>query len=432
MVSVALGSLDTAIANTALPAISADLKVDAAASVWVVNAYQLAVVAVLLPLAALGDVWSPRRVFLIGLIVFIVGSLACAVSPTLEFLAASRALQGIGAGGIMAVNLALVKLIFLPHQLGRGVGLNAFVVGIGFSLGPTVASLILSVADWPWLFAINVPIGLLGLLLGLKSIPKDHGRLEGHRFDPWMALLAAITFAAFISSLTTAAQNESLLVIGASIGVCVISALALLKRQVGHPAPMFPVDLLARPMFRLSVLTSICSFATQGLAFVSLPFYFETVLHRDPIQTGFLMTSWAIVVALLAPFAGRWSDRYPPAAMGSLGMVILSLGMFSLAIMSAETSAGSIGMRMAVCGLGFALFQSPNLKAIMSSAPNQRASGASGMVAMARLTGQTSGAALVALCLNLGGNAGATWAIGLGALTAAMAAGFSMVRLWAK
>lgn len=432
MVSVALGSLDTAIANTALPAISADLQTDAAASVWVVNAYQLAVVAVLLPLAALGDVWSPRRVFLIGLVVFIIGSLACALSPTLAVLAVARALQGIGAGGIMAVNLALVKLIFLPQHLGRGVGLNAFVVGIGFSLGPTVASLVLSVASWPWLFAINVPIGLIGLVMGMKSIPKGHGRLDGHRFDPWMALLAAITFAAFILALTTAAQNESAGLILGAIAVCLVAGLGLLRRQQGHAAPMFPVDLLARPMFRLSVLTSICSFSTQGLAFVALPFYFETVLHRDPIQTGFLMTSWAIVVTALAPFAGRWSDRYPPAAMGGLGMVVLSLGMTSLAIMPAEASAASIAVRMGLCGLGFALFQSPNLKAIMSSAPSQRASGASGMVAMARLTGQTGGAAMVALCLNWGGYHGATWAIGLGAGTAALAATFSLVRLWAK
>ena len=432
MVSVALGSLDAAIANTALPAISADLQTDAATSVWVVNAYQLAVVAVLLPLAALGDVWSPRRVFLIGLVIFIIGSLACALAPTLSMLALARALQGIGAGGIMAVNLALVKLIFLPQHLGRGVGLNAFVVGIGFSLGPTVASLILSVMSWHWLFAINVPIGLVGLALGLKSIPRGHGKVDGHRFDAWMAVLAAVTFAAFILALTTAAQNESVGLILAAVVLCLIAGMGLLRRQKGHFAPMFPVDLLARPMFRLSVLTSICSFSTQGLAFVALPFYFETVLHRDPIQTGFLMTSWAIVVALLAPFAGRWSDRYPPAAMGGLGMVVLSLGMLSLAVMPAEASASSIVLRMAVCGLGFALFQSPNLKAIMSSAPSQRASGASGMVAMARLTGQTGGAAMVALCLNWGGNPGATWAIALGAATAALAAVFSLVRLWAK
>ena len=432
MVSVCLGSLDAAIANTALPAISADLQIDAATSVWVVNAYQLAVVAVLLPLAALGDFWGPRRVFLIGLVVFTLGSLACALSTSLPALAAARALQGVGSGGIMAVNLSLIRLIFSPHQLGRGVGLNAFVVGLGFSLGPTVASLVLSVASWPWLFAINVPLGIMGLVMGLKAIPHSPAHSGSHRFDPTMGLLAGITFAAFTFALTSAAQRDPLALVLSAVAVCVLSGLALLRRQVGHPAPMLPVDLLAKPMFSLSVLTSICSFATQGMAFVALPFYFETVLHRDPIQTGFLMTSWAIVVAGVAPFAGRWSDRYPPAAMGGLGMALLSLGMVSLALMPSDASVAGIVLRMAWCGLGFGLFQSPNLKAIMSSAPAARAGGASGMVALARLTGQTSGAAMVALCLNLSGNSGATWALGLGAFTAALAAMFSVTRLWAK
>jgi DHA2 family multidrug resistance protein-like MFS transporter len=430
--AVFLGSLDAAIANTALPAISADLHTEAAASVWVVNAYQLAVVAVLLPLAALGDFWGPRKVFLTGLVVFIIGSLACALSTNLPMLAISRALQGVGSGGIMAVNLALIRLIFLPSQLGRGVGLNAFVVGVGFSLGPTVASLMLTIASWPWLFAINVPLGLLGLMLGRKSIPRTAPHSGSHRFDPAMAALAGITFAAFITTMTSAAQREPLLVVLGALGVCLVAGAGLLRRQAGHPAPMLPVDLLARPMFSLSVLTSTCSFATQGLAFVSLPFYFENVLHRDPIQTGFLMTAWAAVVAALAPFAGRWSDRYPPAAMGAIGMVILSSGMVALTLMDADATVAGIVARMAWCGLGFALFQSPNLKAIMSSAPPARASGASGMVALARLTGQTSGAAMVAFCLSLGGMQGATWALGLGALTAALAAGFSVGRLWAR
>ncbi|WP_247596979.1 MFS transporter [Hydrogenophaga sp. PAMC20947] len=430
--AVFLSALDTAIANTALPAISADLRAGAAASVWVVNAYQLAVVAVLLPFAALGDFWGPRRVFLMGLVVFTVGSLGCALSTSLPALSLARVVQGVGAGGIMAVNLALVRLIFAPGQLGRGVGLNAFVVGLGFSLGPTVASLVLSVVSWPWLFGINVPLGILGWVLGRRAIPHSPAHSASHRFDPAMAVLAGLTFAGFTLAISLAGQRASLALVLSAVSVCLVCGVALLRRQSGHPAPMLPVDLLARPLFSLSVLTSICSFATQGLAFVSLPFYFETVLHRDPIQTGFLMSSWAVVVAGIAPFAGRWSDRYAPATMGGVGMAILSLGMVSLALMPADASVTGIVLRMAVCGLGFGLFQSPNLRAIMSSAPGERAGGASGMVALSRLTGQTGGAAMVALCLSLGGTSGAGWALSLGAATAALAAAFSASRLWAK
>ncbi len=442
--AVALGALDTAIANTALPAIGADLHSAAAASVWVINAYQMAVVACLLPLAAFSDVVGPKRVFIWGNVVFTVGSLCCLLAPSLVWLALARGLQGIGAAGVMAVNLSLIRLIFLPTQLGRGVGMNAFVVGLGFCMGPTVASLVLSVASWPWLFGINLPVGLLGWYLGTRFIPGRASQASRaphptsskadaiQRFDVPLAALTGLTFGAFILTLTAAAQQSDGQVIAASAIVTVLAGLALLRRQKGAPAPMFPVDLLSRPLFSLSVLTAIGAFATQGVAFVSLPFYFETVLLRDPIHTGFLMSAWALVVACVGPFAGRLSDRFPPAALGGIGLAILSMGMLSLKWMPLDASGWEIALRMGLCGLGFGFFQSPNLKAIMSSAPATRSGGASGMVAVARLTGQTTGAALTALCFTLAGTHGSGWALGLGAVTAATAAALSWSRLWAR
>lgn len=442
--AVALGALDTAIANTALPAIGADLHSAAAASVWVINAYQMAVVACLLPLAAFSDVVGPKRVFIWGNVVFTVGSLCCLLAPSLVWLALARGLQGIGAAGVMAVNLSLIRLIFLPTQLGRGVGMNAFVVGLGFCMGPTVASLVLSVASWPWLFGINLPVGLLGWYLGTRFIPGRASQASRaphptsskadalKRFDVPLAALTGLTFGAFILTLTAAAQQSDGQVIAASAIVTVLAGLALLRRQKGAPAPMLPVDLLSRPLFSLSVLTAICAFATQGVAFVSLPFYFETVLLRDPIHTGFLMSAWALVVACMGPFAGRLSDRFPPAALGGIGLAFLSMGMLSLKLMPLDASGWEIALRMGLCGLGFGFFQSPNLKAIMSSAPATRSGGASGMVAVARLTGQTTGAALTALCFTLAGTHGSGWALGLGAVTAATAAALSWSRLWAR
>ena len=161
---VALAALDTSIANTALPAIARDLQATAAQSIWIVNAYQLAVVAALFPLAALGDLWGARRVFLCGIALFTAASLACAFAPTLLTLSVARACQGVGAAGVMSVNIALIRMLFPASRLGRGVGLNALVVGTFFALGPSVASLVLSVATWHWLFAVSVPFGLLALV----------------------------------------------------------------------------------------------------------------------------------------------------------------------------------------------------------------------------------------------------------------------------
>ena len=189
---------------------------------------------------------------------------------------------------------------------------------------------------------------------------------------------------------------------------------------------------LRRPLFALSTATSICSFAVQGLAFVSLPFYFEDILGRSQVETGFLMTPWPLVVAMMAPIVGRLSDRYPAGILGSLGMALFGSGMALLAMLPTNPHVADIVWRMAVCGCGFGFFQVPNMKLLMSSAPPDRSGSASGIVATARLTGQTCGAALGALCFGLAGREGATVALVLGAAIAAVGCLMSSLRLIAK
>ncbi len=430
LLAVALATLDSTIVNTALPGIAADLRARPAQAIWVVNAYQLAVAGCLLPFAALGDRLGARQVHLGGLVAYMLASLGCALADSLTSLAIARALQGIAAAALMSVNIALIRAIYPPQMLGRGVGLNALVVGVSFAAGPTIASLVLSMAAWPWLFAINLPLALLSLLVAWPALPR--GYTAGHALDPLTALLTALCFASLIGALSAATQRQPLLVVGPLAALALGAGVLLLRRQAGHPAPMLPVDLLRRPMFALSICTAVASFCAQGLAFVSLPFFFETVLHRDPVQTGFLMAPWAIVVAAMAPIAGRLSDSQAPGLMGGIGLVILSAGMAAMALLPADASVLRITLGMAVCGLGFGLFQSPNLKAIMSAAPPQRAGGASGMVAMARLNGQALGAALVALCFGIAGSQGPTVALGLGAGFAALGALASAARLSVK
>ncbi|WP_416052008.1 MFS transporter [Cupriavidus basilensis] len=427
LVAVSLATLDTAIANTALPNIAASLHATPAASVWVINAYQLAMVATLLPFAALGGIVGHRRVYLGGLMLFIAASVVCALSWSLPTLVAARLLQGVGASAIMSVNAALISAIFPPHRLGRGVGLNALVVGVSFAVGPTVASIILSLGPWPWLFAVNLPIGLLALYIAWPALPQT---VRGaHRFDRVAAGLNVVMFASLIFALGEGAQRAPLGQSLAALALFLVAFVLLLRRERGHPAPMLPIDLLKRPMFALSTMTAICSFAAQGLAFVSLPFYFESVLGRSPIETGFLMTPWSAVVALMAPLAGRLSDRYAPGLLGGVGLAVMCMGMVSLALLPAHPSALDIGIRMAICGAGFGFFQSPNLKALMSSAPRERAGGASGVIATARLLGQATGAALVALSFGIAGRHGPTLALAIGAGFAGVASIASGLRL---
>jgi DHA2 family multidrug resistance protein-like MFS transporter len=427
LLAVALATLDTAIANTALPAIGADLHATPAASVWIINAYQLAMVATLLPFAALGGIVGQRRIYIGGLVVFTVASAVCALSWSLPTLVAARLLQGLGASAIMSVNTALISAIFPPHRLGRGVGLNALVVGVAFAVGPTVASIVLSLGTWPWLFAVNLPVGALALFIAWPALPQTPKSTHG--FDRVAAALNVVTFATLIFALGEAAQRSPSHVVLTALAIAFVAGVLLLRRERGHPAPMLPVDLFKRPMFALSTMTAVCSFAAQGLAFVSLPFYFEGVLGRTQVETGFLMTPWSVLVALMAPIAGRLSDRYPPGLLGGVGLAIMCGGMISLAMLPADPHAFEICIRMAICGAGFGFFQSPNLKAFMASAPRERSSGASGVVATARLLGQATGAALVALCFGIAGKHGPALALSLGAAFAGAASIASGLRL---
>ncbi len=430
LLAVALATLDSTIVNTALPGIAASLNAQPAQAIWVVNAYQLAIAGCLLPFAALGDWLGARRVHLGGLVAYIAAALGCALADSLTSLAIARALQGVAAAALMSVNIALIRAVYPPQTMGRGMGLNALVVGVSFAAGPTIASLVLSVAAWPWLFAINIPLAALSLLVAWPVLPRSSAR--GHALDPLTALFTAVCFASLIGALSAATQRQPLVVVLPLLVLALGAGALLLRRQAGHPAPMLPVDLLRRPMFALSICTAVAAFCAQGLAFVSLPFFFETVLHRDPVMTGFLMAPWAIVVAALAPVAGRLSDSQAPGLMGGIGLVVLAAGMAAMAVLPGDASVLRITLGMALCGAGFGLFQSPNLKAIMSAAPAERAGGASGMVAMARLNGQALGAALVALCFGIAGSQGPTLALGLGAGFAALGACASAARLFVK
>jgi MFS transporter, DHA2 family, multidrug resistance protein len=428
--ALTMASLDTAIANIALPAIAADLHVGPADVIWVVNVYQIALVATLLPLGALGEIVGHHRIYLGGLLLFTLASLLCAYAWSLESLLIARVLQGLGASGIMAVNTALVRFVFPGRLQGRGFGYNAMVVATAFTLGPTIASGILAVGPWSWLFAVNIPFGVVAILIGLRTLPRTPR--AAHAFDFPGALLAASCLGLFVLGIGSAAHHARTGLVLSELAAAVLFGWIVIRRQAGHPAPMLPIDLFQRPLFALSTATAICSFAVQGLAFVSLPFYFEDILGRSQVETGFFLTPWPLVVAVMAPIAGRLSDRYPVGILGSIGLALLGVGMALLAMLPANPHILDIVWRMAICGCGFGFFQAPNMKALMSSAPPGRSGAASSIVATARLTGQTTGAALAALCFSLAGREGATAALVLGAGFAAIGCVMSSLRLVVK
>ena len=327
MVVIAVGTtmavLDSSVANIALPAIAHQLRAAPAESVWIINAYQLAIVALLLPLAALGERIGYRRVYIAGVAVFTVGSLACALSGSLEALVVSRVIQGFGAAGIMGVNGALVRFTFPRASLGQGVGLNALVVSIAAAIGPTIASGVLAIGPWTWLFAVNVPFGLVNLAVAARVLP--HSDLSERATDWISGVLNALMFGLLFIGIDTFTHERGLgAVAAAEIAAAIVAGVLLMRREAHEERPLIPIDLLRIPLFAWSTVTSICAFSAYMLAFLALPFWFESALHRDQVQTGLLMTPWPVAVGLVAPIAGRLADRFPAAILGSAGLAALA------------------------------------------------------------------------------------------------------------
>jgi len=423
--AITLAVLDSAIANVALPTIARELHASPAASVWVVNAYQLAIVVSLLPLAALGEIVGYRRVYQAGLVLFTLASLLCAVSRSIEMLAFARVLQGFGGAGVMAINGALVRHTYPHAKLGQGLGINAMVVSVSAALGPTVAAGILSVATWPWLFGVNVPIGIAAIAMASFALPRTP--TTERPFDWPSAMLNAAAFGLIVYGVEVWGRGAVLFGAGLVVGGAACGLLLTL-RELPRPAPLVPFDLLRIPIFGLSVATSIGSFAAQMLAFVSLPFYFETVLGRSAVETGLLMTPWPAATGLASPLSGVLADRWPAGVLGGIGLAVLAVGLALLATMPAPVSDLDIVWRMGLCGLGFGLFQSPNNRAMLGSAPRARSGAAGGMLATARLTGQTAGAASVAIIFRLQSHASSNVPLVAAAVLALLAAGVSLLR----
>lgn len=398
-IALTMAVLDSAIVNVALPTISKQFDAAPAAAIWVVNAYQLAITVSLLPLASLGDSMGYKRVYWYGLAVFTISSLVCALSNSLTMLVVARIAQGFGAAGIMSVNMALVRFIYPHARLGRGVANTALVVAVSSAAGPSVAAAILSVASWRWLFLVNAPLGALALIIAARALPTTPA--SGHRLDVGSVILNALAFGLLIVGVDRLGHGESFAPAVAILIGAAVAGVFLTRRQRALPSPLLPVDLLKRPVFALSMATSISSFSAQALSFIALPFYFEDVLHRSETATGLLMTPWPLAVALMAPIAGRLADRYAPGKLGSLGLVTLAAGLFLVAMMPTAPSAADIVWRLAICGFGFGLFQSPNNKLIISSAPRERSGGASGLQSTGRLVGQSLGTAIMAVIFSL-------------------------------
>ena len=388
--------LDAAIANVALPTIAASLHVTPAMSVWVITAYQAALLMALLPCAALGESLGYRRVFTAGLALFTGASVLCALAPSLSWLVAARFLQGLGGAGVMALGVALLRVVVPPQRLGVAIGWNALAVALSSAAGPTLGAAILSWSSWPSLFAVNLPLGVL-VLLASRSLPKTSG--TARRLDKLSAALNAGAFASLIIGAELLPERP--VPAAVLIAAAAFAFAALVRREIPKAAPLIPFDLLRTASFRISVIASILCFSGVAAGMLALPFYLQHGLGQDPLMAGLYITPWPLTVAVTAPIAGRLADRVSTAWLCAVGGMCLATGLGVLALWPLKGDLLPLIPLTMLCGLGFALFNVANNRAMFLSAPKERSGAAGGMQGTARLFGQTSGALVMTLLFTL-------------------------------
>lgn len=400
-----LAVLDGTICTVALPTIATELGVSSSDSIWVVNAFQLVVMMTLLPFASAGEQWGYKRVYLNGIIVFTLGSLSCALATTLPLLVAARVFQGIGAAMLMSINTSLVKLIYPKRHLGKGMGLNATMIALAAVTGPNLAAAILSVATWPYLFAVNVPIGIVTYIVSRKYLPENPDKEKcKRRFKRREAFLNVAFFGLLIGCIEGVSHGLSAMPVLIGVSALLVIGYLYIKMQLKEEEPMFPFDLLKIPAFFMSVTNSTLAFMAQTLGMVSIPFLLVSALGYNAVETGLTMTAWPLIIIFVSPLSGWLIGKVNPGVLGGTGLAVMCAGCICLSFLPAEAGYYGVAGRLMLGGAGFGLFLSPNNHLLMTTPPPGRSGSASGMLATARLVGQTTGAALAALMFHFWGD----------------------------
>ena len=422
MTAIAMAVIDGAVVNVALPTIARTLGVAPDKAIWIVTAYQIALVISLFTFASLGEIYGCRRVFVAGLLLSVIASLACVSANSLPALLAARTAQGFASAAIVSVSTALMRFTRPRSVIGRTVGHVALLVAVSTAAAPPLGSAIIAATDWRWIFLPNVMLAALSLCFvrALPDLPRKQ-----RRFNWLSAVLSALVLGLMITGLGNLAQSP---VLGLSaIGIALVMGIVLMRRELREADPLVPVDLVRIRAFTVAIGASACIFAAQSCAFVGLPFFLQHDLALGEVEMGFYLTVWPIAVACTAPLAGRFADRLPASLLCTAGAVALTAGLALLAALPAGSPGPLLVAATALAGIGFGSFQTPNNRAILLSAPLHRSGAAGGMQATARQFGQAIGAALVSLAFSASHNE-SRLALLIGAVLAAMSAVISFLR----
>lgn len=402
IVSISCGSvlytLDGGIPGVALPVISGKLGIAPSTAVLVVSTYNLVLAMALLPAAAIGERLGLRRVFVSGLGLYLLAAAGCLFLTSLPLLLALRAVQALAAAGLLSVSIAMVRLVYPPQMLGRGMGFNTMMASLGAAVAAPLGGLLLAHAPWQSVFAAGIPLTLLGLATA-RFLPHPEPRDGG--YDARGAALCAGTFGLLIAGMQSLSEGAPIALVGTALLAGVVCGAVFVRHENQVEHPVLPVDLLAQPAISLSVAAAFFAVLASTLLMLYLPFQ----LHAEGLSStaiGAMLAPYAVTVMIAAPTSGMLSDKLSPTLLGTLGMAVGSIGLASFVWLPQQPNFLAVGWRMALCGLGFSMFFSPNGRLVVGSVPRHRAAGASSLVATTRMFGQALGATLLAGILALG------------------------------
>ncbi|MCR4407368.1 MAG: MFS transporter [Anaerolineae bacterium] len=391
MLGSIMGPIDASIVNVVLPTITQSFRVGISTAQWVPMIYLFTISSLLLFYGRLGDILGYKKVYLAGLAGFVIASGLCGLSPTIHWLIAFRAIQGLAAGMMMAVPYAIITASFPPTERGKALGINAISISAGLAIGPSLGGFITSLLGWRFVFLINVPIGITGLLWGRHIIPELKG--QPGKIDMPGVVTA---FISLFSVLLLVNRFQSLglsYTTGILSLIAVIAGLSFLLIESKATQPMLNLSLFNNATFSFSNVSALFNFMSQYVMVFLTPFYLQRVLHYAPNNVGLIMTSFPLAVMVVAPFSGSLSDRMGTKTPACLGAGVCAISLFLMSQLSASARAADVVWRLTLFGLGTGMFQSPNNSAVMGSAPRPHLGTASGIMATVRNVGMVLGIA---------------------------------------
>lgn len=399
LLAIGVGSfmtaLDGSVANIVLPVLSGTFKTDVATVEWVVTVYLLVVSGLLLSFGRLGDMRGHKLVYVLGFVIFVIGSALCGLAPTAMVLIICRAVQALGGAMLLANAPAILTKSFPATQRGQALGLQSTMTYLGLTVGPSLGGWLTSQFSWRAVFYINVPVGLLALWLSLRFILGDSAAESTERFD---AAGAFAFMAGLVALLLGLNQGQAwgwasipILALLAS-AVILLGVFLFIEQRVA--SPMLDLNLFRARVFSASTASAVFNYICLYTVLFLLPFYLIDARGLDPAQAGLVLTAQPIIMAIAAPISGTLSDRIGARLLSTSGMAIIAAGLFLLSRLGPQAPLGNVALGLAVVGLGTGMFVSPNTSALLGAAPLHRRGIASGILATARNVGMVLGVGL--------------------------------------